>query len=40
MFYVWNKGGIRPSEFYKMPAGEKMVLSAFYEFEVDEQKKR
>lgn len=40
MFYCWDKGGIRPTTFYNMDIGEKMVLCAFYEFEIDQQNKQ
>lgn len=37
MYYYWKTKGIRPSEFYNMPYGEKIVIKAFYELEIDEK---
>lgn len=33
MYYFWKTKGLRPSVFWNMPAGEKIVLRAFYEYE-------
>lgn len=39
MYYYWRYGRIRPSQIYEMLAGEKLLLRAFYELEVEEKNK-
>lgn len=36
MYHYWNKFGMRPSVFYNMPLGEKIVIRAFFENEIKE----
>ena len=33
MYYYWSRHAIRPSVFYNMPPGEKLMIRAFYEQE-------
>jgi hypothetical protein len=33
MYYYWTRHGIRPSVFYGMPPGERLVIRAFFEHE-------
>ena len=33
MYYYWTRHGIRPSVFYSMPPGERLVVRAFFEYE-------
>lgn len=37
MYYYWKEKGIRPSVFYSMPIGERMIVQAFYQNEVEEK---
>ena len=39
MYYYWKNKGIRPSVFYNMPEGEKTVLRAFFEQEIEDMKR-
>jgi hypothetical protein len=39
MYYYWKEKGIRPSVFYNMPVGERMVVQVFYENEIEEKNK-
>lgn len=39
MYYYWKEKGIRPSVFYSMPIGERLVVQAFYENEIEEKNK-
>jgi hypothetical protein len=40
LYYYWVTKGIRPSVLANVPCGEKLIIRAFYEKEIDEQKKR
>jgi len=40
MYYYWRRKGVRPSVFYNMSHGEKIVVRAFYEYEIKERSKR
>jgi hypothetical protein len=33
MYYYWTRHGIRPSVFFNMPIGERIVIRGFYEHE-------
>lgn len=37
MYYYWVEHGIRPSVFYNMSSGEKLVVRSFYEKEMEEK---
>lgn len=37
MYYYWTRRGVRPSVFYNMSEGEKTVVRAFYELEIEEK---
>lgn len=37
MYYYWNKNGMRPSVFYNMSQGEKLVVRAFFEYEIEKK---
>lgn len=39
MYYYWRHGRVRPSVFYNMAAGEKMVIRAFFEQEIEDRNK-
>lgn len=39
MYYYWKEKGIRPSVFYSMPIGERLIVQAFYENEIEEKNK-
>lgn len=39
MYYYWSRKGIRPSVFHSMPIGEKTVIMAFYQLEIEQKKK-
>lgn len=39
MYYYWSRKGIRPSEIYNMPFGERLVVRAFYEEEIREKER-
>lgn len=39
MYYYWKEKGIRPSVFYNMSIGERMIVQVFYENEVEEKNK-
>lgn len=36
MYYYWTRHGIRPSVFWAMPPGERLVIRAFFEHEREE----
>ena len=38
MYYYWKTKGIRPSVFYSMPKGELIVIQAFFEEELRENR--
>lgn len=40
MYYYWSRKGIRPSVFYNMSAGERIVIRAFFEEEIKEKEKQ
>ncbi|MFR5264521.1 hypothetical protein [Clostridium sp.] len=40
MFACWNRKNIKPSEFYNMNAGEKMIIQAFIEKEIEIEKEQ
>ena len=35
MYYLFVKRNLLPGEYYRLPAGEKLVLRAFFEAEMD-----
>ncbi|WP_169823845.1 hypothetical protein [Clostridium carboxidivorans] len=37
MYYYWVHHGIRPSVFYNIPEREKVVIRAFYEYELKQK---
>lgn len=39
MYYLWAVKGMLPSEFYNLKAGEKLILRAFVETKVKNDKK-
>jgi len=40
MFHYWKTKGIRPSVFYAMDKGEKTIIKAFFEQEMDDKHKK
>lgn len=38
MYYYWRSKGIFPSVFYRLPKGELLVVQAFYEKELEDNK--
>ena len=40
MYFYWKTKGIRPSVFWNMSEGEKIVLRAFYEYEMTKDDKK
>ncbi|CAH0121049.1 MULTISPECIES: hypothetical protein [unclassified Paenibacillus] len=39
LYYYWSRKGIRPSEIHNMPAGERSLIRAFYELELEERER-
>lgn len=39
MYYYWTRKGIRPSVFYSMSPGEKVMIKAFFEEEMAERER-
>lgn len=39
MYELWISHGLRPSEYYKAGYGEKIILAAFMETELEEREK-
>jgi hypothetical protein len=39
LYHYWIRHGILPSVLYNLPVGEKIVLRAFYEHEMEEKHK-
>ena len=39
LYHYWKRHGILPSVLYNLPIGEKIVLRAFYEREMEEKYK-
>ena len=38
MYYCWRHHNIKPIDFYNMSEGDKTVIRAFYEIEMEERK--
>jgi hypothetical protein len=39
LFYYWKRHGILPSVLFNLPIGEKLVIRAFYEQEIEDTQK-
>jgi len=34
MFWLFDEKNLMPGDFYRLPAGDKVVLQAFYEYKI------